>query len=145
MTLAFCLNFASLISVYSAKYNVDDQIVHKVMFAESGCRANVRNSRVGCVGLMQICRGAKTTGKHFFTDAQLRKPKVNIRIGVRRILLAQLRCGPDPMVYLGNYAGLKCGPSDYARKVLKFDYETERAGPPQDFSVRRSGVVKGDL
>jgi len=123
-----CGKFILLIAAYSNAYNVPAGVVDRVMYAESSCRVNARTTRD--LGLMGIRRGITTRGYDSMTDKQLMQPRINIKLGIRRLARAKRICGGDPIYWLSNYAGLPCGPSKYSGNVLfgRNTFNSENAG-----------------
>lgn len=98
-------------------FDIPPILAISVMAKESTFHPDARSDH-GDLGLMQIRRGITTHGYDWMTDTQLMEPKVNIHLGVRRLARARRVCGGKSADWLGGYAGLSCGPSKYAQKVL---------------------------
>lgn len=114
------MNCAALIPLVIASanyYGVEPDIAIKVMQAESSCRVNADSGK-GDIGLFQIRRGVATVGVSRKSDEQLQRPRLNIKLGVRRLARAKRICGGTPENWLSNYSGLKCGSSRYSRRVI---------------------------
>lgn len=127
--MSACLTavLSSYMQAQSAHYQIPPAIVLSVIASESSCRIDAKSGK-GDVGLMQIRRGVATHGYDGLTDAELMEPRLNIKLGVRRLARAKRICGGNPERWLSNYAGLQCGSSKYSRNVI---FGRSRAGIPQ--------------
>ena len=110
---------AALLTTLGAHYHIPPALGAAMEVRESTCRRRAR-SRHGDLGLMQIRRGCATRGFDGLTDEQLMEPRVNLKLGLRRLALARRRCGGAPWEEtLGAYAGLRgCRASAYGARVI---------------------------
>jgi hypothetical protein len=116
---------------------MDPLLVAAVMRSESNFDFEAISLEGKDLGLMQIRRGITTRGFDRLTDRQLMRPWVNTYLGIRRLRLARHSCplGSDTAIWLGRYAGNRCGPSRYGKTVMyfySFVVETEETGHVPD-------------
>jgi hypothetical protein len=82
--------------------------------------AGVLTGERGERGYMQIKPDGRAT--IFCADIlerALERPDENVACGIRLLEAAQAECGGEPGNWLGRYRGDPCGPSEYARNVLR--------------------------
>lgn len=116
-------DFAAHIDRYAAEWGVPSQVAAAVLYSESTCRKNARGRR-GEVGGWQLKRGSITTGKAYYTDAQLMSPRLSTWLALRRLAHAREACASEvvprygPELWVGGYAGFRCGPSPYGKRIV---------------------------
>jgi len=113
---------AKLVQQEASRYAMDPGIIVAVMARESSCKVNAIGGNGKDLGLMQLRRGITTQGHDRLSNRQLMRPDINIRLGVRRLAQARRICNGLPEYWLSNYAGLRCGVSEYSRRVMRLVY-----------------------
>jgi hypothetical protein len=115
--------FAPHIEAYAPEWGIPVELAAVVLFSESTCRKNARGLR-GELGGWQLKRGPITTGKARYTDRQLMQPRLSTWLAMRRLARAREACSAEAdvdfksaFIWVGGYAGFRCGPSPYGRKL----------------------------
>jgi soluble lytic murein transglycosylase-like protein len=119
------MDYAKPVARAAAEFNLDPRIIISMMRQESGCDPRA-TGKLGELGLMQLKRNTwATSGYNKLTEAQLRSPRINIRLGARHLYRCLLKCGGDLPGALGLYSGLsinketgRCRASNYSWSIL---------------------------
>lgn len=107
------------------KYNHDPRVLVSMMKQESGCDPKATGA-LGELGQMQLKKFTwATKGYDHLSDARLRRPSINIRLGARHLHNCLLKCNGSLAGALGLYKGFRrrkdgsCKEdSSYSREIL---------------------------
>ena len=118
-------DYAGDVASAARRYDLDPRLVAATMWRESRCDPDATSAK-GAVGLMQLKpRTWATAGYDRLTEAQLRRPALNILLGARHLRRCLDRCGGFLAGALGLYSGLRksrrtgqCRASAYSDDIL---------------------------